>query len=135
MVVGPGLAAARRSGIPCSAAPPYLDYRGMKRETLKGHLDLLLLATVQSGPVHGYAICEALRRRSDGEIDVPEGSLYPALHRLESDRLLGSEWSVVDGRRRRVYHLTERGREALGERKTQWRRFSRAISAVAEGAG
>ncbi len=107
----------------------------MTAEALKGHLELLLLATVQSGPAHGYAICDVLRQRSGGEFDLPEGTVYPALHRLESAGLLESDWTVVDGRRRRLYQLTHRGRVALGERATQWQRFSGAISAVVEGSG
>jgi PadR family transcriptional regulator PadR len=72
----------------------------MKAETLKGHLDLLLLAAVQSGPAHGYAVAETLRARSNGAFDLPEGTLYPALHRLEHAGLLSSRWSEVNGRRK-----------------------------------
>lgn len=107
----------------------------MTGEALKGHLELLLLATVRSGPAHGYAICDSLRRRSGGELDLPEGTVYPALHRLESAGLLESDWSVVEGRRRRLYRLTRQGQAALGERSSQWQRFSGAISAVVEGPG
>ena len=81
----------------------------MRAEVLKGHLDLLLLAAVRNQPAHGYAIAETLRSRSDGAFDLPEGTLYPALHRLERGGLLSSRWSEVNGRRRRVYQLTARG--------------------------
>jgi len=74
---------------------------------LKGHLDLLLLAVLLPQPAHGYAIIEGLRRASGGTFDLPEGTVYPALHKLELDGLLSSEWSDETGRRRRrVYAIT-----------------------------
>jgi PadR family transcriptional regulator PadR len=105
----------------------------MNAEILKGHLDLLLLAAVQSGPSHGYAIAEALRARSNGTFDLPEGTLYPALHRLERAGLLSSRWSEVNGRRRRVYQLTRKGQQVLVKRHSEWRDFARAVHAVVEG--
>jgi PadR family transcriptional regulator, regulatory protein PadR len=106
----------------------------MNAETLKGHLELLLLAAVQTGgPTHGYAIAETLRARSDGAFDLPEGTLYPALHRLERAGLLSSQWSEVNGRRRRVYQLTRAGHRALAKRHDEWRDFARAVHAVVEG--
>ena len=105
----------------------------MKAEALKGHLDLLLLAAVQSGPAHGYAIAETLRARSNGAFDLPEGTLYPALHRLEWSGLLSSRWSEVNRRRRRVYQLTRKGHHALAKRHGEWRDFARAVHAVIEG--
>jgi len=106
----------------------------MTAETLKGHLDLLLLAAVQSQPTHGYAIAETLRARSDGAFDLPEGTLYPALHRLGRAGLLASRWSEVNGRRRRVYQLTRKGHRALAARHTEWHDFARAVQAVVDGA-
>ncbi|MGH9411877.1 MAG: PadR family transcriptional regulator [Vicinamibacterales bacterium] len=105
----------------------------MNAETLKGHLDLLLLAAVQTRAAHGYAIAEALRARSGGAFDLPEGTLYPALHRLERDGLLSSRWSEVNGRRRRVYALTKKGQRALNQRHHEWMEFSKAVQAVVEG--
>src|SRR5712692_4503143 len=105
----------------------------MNAETLKGHLDLLLLAAVKSRRAHGYAIAETLRARSEGAFDLPEGTLYPALHRLERAGLLSSRWSEVNGRRRRVYQLTRKGHRALTERHGEWRLFARAVHAVVEG--
>jgi DNA-binding PadR family transcriptional regulator len=102
----------------------------MAGEPLKGHLDVMLLAVVADGPVHGYAIVERLRERSGGHFELPEGTVYPALHRLERDGLLQSEWAVVGGRRRRQYELTDRGRAALGVRSDQWRRFAGAVENV-----
>jgi PadR family transcriptional regulator len=104
----------------------------MNAETLKGHLDLLLLAALQSRPAHGYAIADTLRARSDGAFDLPEGTLYPALHRLERAGLLSSRWSEVNGRRRRVYQLTPKGQRALAKRQSEWRDFSRAVLAVVQ---
>jgi PadR family transcriptional regulator len=106
----------------------------MTGEILKGHLDMLLLAVLQPGPAHGYAIIEALKQRSGGAFDLPEGTVYPALHRLERDGLLASAWSVVTGRRRRVYELTEKGREAYRAQQAQWEQFARSIDAVLEAA-
>ena len=101
-------------------------------EALKGHLDLLLLAVLEKGPAHGYALIESLRRRSGGTFDLPEGTVYPALHRLEKDGLLSSYWSQDSGRRRRVYQLTPKGVEALSHRQAEWRQFSRAVDATIE---
>jgi transcriptional regulator len=106
----------------------------MNAETLKGHLDLLLLAAVQREPTHGYAIAETLRARSSGAFDLPEGTLYPALHRLERAGLLASRWSEVNGRRRRVYRLTKKGDRSLATRHGEWRDFARAVHAVVDGA-
>lgn len=105
----------------------------MKPEVLKGHLDLLLLAALERRPAHGYAIAEQLRARTNGTFDLPEGTLYPALHRLERARLLSSRWSEVGGRRRRVYQLTARGQRALASQQAEWRDFARAVRAVVEG--
>ena len=99
-------------------------------ETLKGHLDSLILAVVAAGPAHGYAIIEELKRRSGGTFTLPEGTVYPALHRLERAGLLESDWSASAGRKRRVYKLTRRGRRQLEASKSEWRDFSRAMEAV-----
>jgi DNA-binding PadR family transcriptional regulator len=91
---------------------------------------MLLLAALQAGAAHGYAIAETLRARSSGTFDLPEGTLYPALHRLERGELLSSRWSEVNGRRRRVYQLTRAGRRALTQQQDDWRQFARAVQAV-----
>jgi len=98
-------------------------------EALKGHLDTLILAVVDGEPLHGYAIIERLKERSGGTLALPEGTVYPALHRLEEAGYLSSSWSGT-GRRRRVYSLTRRGRRELGTRRDGWRQFSAAIEAV-----
>jgi transcriptional regulator len=105
-------------------------FLGVRSEALKGHLDGLMLATLQAGPAHGYAIAQTLRARSDGAFDLPEGTLYPALHRLERAGLIASEWSTQAGRRRRTYRLTRSGEKALGERRREWRQFATAVEAV-----
>jgi PadR family transcriptional regulator, regulatory protein PadR len=102
----------------------------MKAESLKGHLDSLVLATLEDGPLHGYAVIERLRGRSNGAFDLAEGTVYPVLHRLEAEGLLTSAWSDAAGRRRRVYRLTRRGRTALAKRRDEWRRFAGAVEAV-----
>jgi len=102
----------------------------MKAEALKGHLDALVLATLEVGPLHGYAVIERLRGRSDGAFDLAEGTVYPVLHRLEAEGLLSSAWSDAAGRRRRVYRLTRRGRTALARQRDEWRRFAGAVEAV-----
>jgi PadR family transcriptional regulator len=102
----------------------------MRAEQLKGHLDALLLAVLQAGPLHGYAIGEALRARSSGAFDLPTGTLYPALQRLEMAGLIQGAWSEVNGRRRRTYRLTERGSATLAEERATWRSFSNAVGSV-----
>lgn len=99
-------------------------------ETLKGHLDSLILAVVAAGPAHGYAIIEELKLRSRGTFALPEGTVYPALHRLERAGLLASGWSNANGRKRRVYKLTARGRRRLDASRSEWRDFARAVDAV-----
>jgi PadR family transcriptional regulator PadR len=102
----------------------------MNRERLKGNLDLLLLSVLAAGPAHGYAIISALRDRSEGTFDLPEGTIYPALHRLEHAALLGSSWADAEGRKRRVYALTDKGVAALAAERTEWRRFATGVQAV-----
>jgi PadR family transcriptional regulator, regulatory protein PadR len=105
----------------------------MKAEVLKGHLDGMLLATLEPGPRHGYAVIEALRSGSGGHFDLPTGTVYPALHRLERAGLVRSSWSTVSGRKRRTYQLTAAGRNVLRAERSKWRDFSDAVSAVLDG--
>ena len=102
----------------------------MDRERLKGNLDLLLLSVLSAGPAHGYAVISALRARSAGTFDLPEGTVYPALHRLEKSGLLASSWADAEGRRRRVYALTTDGEAALAAERTEWKRFAGGIGLV-----
>jgi transcriptional regulator len=106
----------------------------MEGEMLKGHLDMIVLAALSAGPAHGYAVIEEIRRRSGEAFDLPEGTIYPALHRLEQAGLLASRWVTAEsGRRRRVYALTRRGDRALAERRAVWQQFSDAIGGLLAG--
>jgi PadR family transcriptional regulator PadR len=105
----------------------------MGGEALKGHLDLLLLAALKSGPAHGYAVIRELADRSGGEFELPEGTIYPALHRLERDGLIRSDWSEASGRRRRVYSLTRSGERALKAKANAWQQFARGMAGALEG--
>jgi DNA-binding PadR family transcriptional regulator len=102
----------------------------MTADVVKGHLGSILLAALEAGPQHGYAIIESLRARSQARVDVPTGTVYPALHRLERAGLIRSEWSTVSGRRRRTYELTDAGRRRLRDERASWRRFSSTISTL-----
>ena len=102
----------------------------MRSEVLKGHVDFLILATLREGPLHGYGVVEKLRGASDGAFDLAEGTVYPALYRLEAAGLLSSTWTTVGGRRRRVYQLTKRGRTELARERKEWKAFSLAVEAV-----
>lgn len=102
----------------------------MRSEVLKGHLDLLLLSTLAAQSGHGYELVERLRERSDGAFDLSEGTVYPALYRLERAKLLKSRWAVVGGRRRRVYSVTQAGRRQLAAERRDWRTFAAAMKGV-----
>jgi PadR family transcriptional regulator, regulatory protein PadR len=102
----------------------------LRGEVLRGHLDLLILAAVETEPGHGYLIVERIKGRSGGVFGLGEGTVYPALHRLERSGYLASSWSTAEGRRRRVYRLTARGRKELGARRVEWNEFARAVEAV-----
>ncbi|ACQ78624.1 transcriptional regulator, PadR-like family [Beutenbergia cavernae DSM 12333] len=102
----------------------------MNAEMLKGHLDLLLLAVLEPGPRHGYGVVEALRARSDRALDLPSGTVYPALHRLERTGLISGEWTIHNGRRRRVYALTAAGEARLVARRSDWRGFADVVERV-----
>ena len=106
----------------------------MEGEILKGHLDMIVLAALSSGPAHGYAVIEEIKRRSAGAFDLPEGTIYPVLHRLEEAGLLASRWLSTDaGRQRRVYAMTRRGERALRQQRDTWMQFSDAVHALLDG--
>jgi len=102
----------------------------MRADLLRGHLDGLLLSALGEAPAHGYALIERLAECSGQAFELPEGTVYPALHRLERDGMIDSRWSSESGRRRRVYHLTARGRRAGEQARTEWRVFARAMDDV-----
>lgn len=102
----------------------------MQHEVLKGHADLLVLAALAAGPAHGYAVVEAVRVRSAGAFDLAEGTVYPALYRLERQGLLDSAWSDAGARRRRIYTLTRHGQSELTQQRSQWGAYVNAMGAA-----
>ena len=102
----------------------------MRGQALKGHLDGMMLAALEDGPQHGYAIMEALRAGSGGQFDLPTGTIYPALRRLERAGLVQTTWSEDGGRRRRVYELTPAGRRMLDAERHSWADFSAAVTVL-----
>jgi PadR family transcriptional regulator PadR len=101
---------------------------------LKGSLDLLLMSVLGESPTHGYGIICALRERSGGEFDLAEGTIYPALHKLESAGHVRSRWNTSSGRRRRVYALTAKGARECAAQRADWLGFVRGMHAVVGGA-
>lgn len=102
----------------------------MRSELLKGHLDALVLALLEEGPLHGYGIIEQLRSRSGEIFDLPEGTVYPALYRLERSGSVTSTRASVGGRSRRVYRLARPGRAALKASRQDWLQFSSAVTRI-----
>ncbi|WP_433254746.1 PadR family transcriptional regulator [Streptosporangium sp. CA-135522] len=102
----------------------------MKLDTLRGQLDALVLAVLEQGPLHGYAIITTLKARSGGSLDLPTGTIYPALRRLERAEYVSSDWSTVAGRKRRTYELTPAGRRALASERDTWKTFSGIVGGV-----
>ncbi|MGH2904759.1 MAG: PadR family transcriptional regulator [Solirubrobacteraceae bacterium] len=102
----------------------------MRGQALKGHLDGMLLAALEDGPQHGYAIMEALRAGSGGQFDLPTGTIYPALRRLERAGLVHTMWSAEGGRQRRLYELTRAGRRMLDDERHAWAEFSAAVTTL-----
>jgi DNA-binding PadR family transcriptional regulator len=108
---------------------------GLSADALRGHMDGMLLAVLEHEPLHGYAIIEALRKRSGGVLDVPTGTVYPALRRLERAGYLTSEWATSGGRNRRTYRLTSSGRRALVGARSAWQSFTDVIGGVLRSPG
>ncbi len=103
-----------------------------QNDKLQGTLTLLVLrALATRGPLHGYAVCEHIRSVSDELLQVEEGSLYPALRRMEEDGWVSSKWVVTEkGRNARVYALTDRGRKQLSDEQESWARLTRGVTRV-----
>lgn len=102
-----------------------------KTEVLKGTLDMLILKVVAFGPIHGYAISQRIQQISRDLFQVPEGSLYPALHRLEDRGWLQAKWEETDsGRDAKFYTLTRAGRKQLGVEMVNWERLSEAVALI-----
>jgi transcriptional regulator len=108
-------------------AEPYRN----RIELLQGTLDMLILQALQWGPMHGYGIGQSLRLKSDQVLQVETGSLYPALHRLERQRWVKSEWKLTEGKQRaKFYQITRKGKEQLTAEHERWQTMVRAIAAV-----
>src|SRR6184192_850546 len=102
-----------------------------KSDLPQGTLDLLILKVVALGPVHGYAIAQSLEQVSRGAIQVPEGSLYPALHRLENRGLLAADWKDTEtGREAKFYRLTRKGLKQLETETADWQRLTEAVGLI-----
>ncbi len=102
-------------------------------DLLRGTLDLMILKTLSWAPAHGYGIARWIEQCTGDALQVEEGSLYPALHRLEDRGLIDAEWGVTDqGRRARFYRLTAAGKKELATSRDYWVRFTRAVSQVLE---
>jgi PadR family transcriptional regulator PadR len=106
----------------------------MKGDELRGHLEALVLAVLAEGPAHGYGVIGRLREQSDGAFDLAEGTIYPALHRLEGDGQISATWAEVQGRRRKIYKVTSAGSAELSSQRVRWSEFSTAITRVLGGA-
>lgn len=102
----------------------------MDPRNLWGEMEMLILEVVSHGPGYGYEIAQTVGTRSNGFFELKEGSLYPALHRLEEQKLLSSYWEPVEGRRRKYYRITASGRKQLDTRKSAWRAFSQGIEGI-----
>ena len=104
---------------------------GSQSDVLRGSIELLALQTLSLGPEHGWGIGQRIQQMSEGVLEVNQGSLYPALQRLEQRGLVASDWGVTEnGRKARFYRLTVAGRRALGEETASWRRFAAAVEVV-----
>lgn len=112
------------------AAGVCLGALGMKGEILRGHLDMLLLASLEVGPRHGYAVIEHVGAASRGVFDLQQGTVYPVLHRLEREGLIRSGWQEHAGRQRRLYELTSDGRKRLRTDRAHFQRFARGVLGV-----
>lgn len=100
-------------------------------EILQGTLDMLILQTLVTGPAHGHTIAQVIEHTSENALEIEQGSLYPALHRLEDRGLLASEWGASENNRKaKYYRLTARGRKELHAATGRWRRMTRAIDLI-----
>ena len=102
----------------------------MRGQLLRGHLEVLLLACLEGEPAHGYELMQRLYSRSAGGFDLPEGTIYPILRRLEKEGHVTSAWEETLGRKRRVYRLTSAGRRHLKRGREEWKGFAVAIEGV-----
>ena len=108
------------------------DYIG---ELLRGNTDSLLLALLENSPTYGYRLIKEIEKRTDGNLHFKDGTIYPALHRLEQEDLIIGEWVTANGMERRYYSLTEKGQHILVQRREQWRQFSSAVNRIIDSTG
>ena len=109
----------------------HVEVQGIKSDLPQGTLDLLILKILALGPVHGYAIAQRLQQVSRNVVQVPQGSLYPALHRLENRGLLASDWNATEtGREAKFYRLTRKGRTHLDAETDNWNRLATAVALI-----
>jgi PadR family transcriptional regulator, regulatory protein PadR len=104
----------------------------LDRELKKGNTELLILALLENGPLHGYDIGKLISQRTEGVLRFHVASLYPLLYKLEGRGWIKGEWKPVSGRRRRYYRLTPAGHKSLGEQRKRWREFSGAVNRIVE---
>ena len=102
----------------------------MDSKLFSGTLEMLILEVISAGPSYGYEIAQRVIGQSGERFELREGSLYPALHRLQRQELLAHEWREADGRKRKYYKLTANGRKALEQKKSEWAEFARGVQGI-----
>lgn len=108
-----------------------MNIKRLRKQTLDGNVETLLLAILEAGPSYGYAIVKELSERSEGILRLGEGTIYPVLYRLEEKKLISAKWSLAEnGRRRKYYRLTVKGRKALAANYQQWQMLSAVMGKV-----
>ena len=106
-----------------------------ERDLLRGSLDLMVLSVVANEPQYGYLIQKRINLASAGKVKLPAGTLYPLLHRLESDKLIRSTWETSTGRKRKWYEITAKGKKCLTAQAKQWQQYAECVSSLIEGLG
>lgn len=108
-----------------------MNVKRLRKQTLDGNVETLLLAILEAGPSYGYAIVKELKERSEGILQLGEGTIYPVLHRLEEKKLISGRWRLAEnGRQRKYYHLTTKGHKALAGNFQQWQMLSAVMGKV-----
>ena len=102
----------------------------MEPKLISGTVEMLILEIISDSPTYGYEITQMVGERSQGYFDLKEGSLYPALHRMERKKLLTSSWKQMEGRRRKYYKLTLQGKKALAAKRQDWQEFAAGVNGV-----
>ena len=106
-----------------------------ERDLLRGSLDLMVLSVLAEGSQYGYSIQKRINTASLGKVKLPAGTLYPLLHRLETDKLIKCRWDDSTGRKRKWYDLTAKGKKRLSAQASQWRQYAECVSSLIGGAG